>query len=86
MSDDLAILIEELREYEGGRIGWYARGHHDPATFLDAAIELELIDAGDVARVRHEYWRNTPAPGGNGTLFHRARGPGRGAYPVTVIE
>lgn len=80
------IDIRILREFEGGPIGYYARGHHDPAAFVAAVAEFD--DAGyDAACVRLEYWRNLPAPDGSGgSIYVKARKPGRGAYPVTVVE
>lgn len=89
----MPINVEELREFEGGHLGYYAKGHHDPVAFLEE-VELTRCEVGvgfePVLRpdhVRHEYWRTVPAPDGSGgSLFIVARGPGRGAYPVTVVE
>lgn len=83
--------IKELHEYEGGFLGYYAKGHHDPAEFLNEVADY-ICEFGahatpeplSEAHVRHEYWRNVPLD--DGYTLQRAKGPGRGAYPVTVIE
>lgn len=87
------INVEELRELGGGPLmGYYAKGHHDHGAFI-AAVN-EYIDGRDSElaaerySVRHDYWRNVPAPqyGDGAILFVTARGPGHGAYPVTIVE
>lgn len=93
----MSIEVQELFEFEGGPIGWWARGHHNPAAFL---VEVEWarceirVGFDPVLRpegVRHVYWRvvPTPSPYREGAwvgLFVDARGPGPGAFPVTVVE
>jgi hypothetical protein len=83
--------IQELEEYEGGFMGYYAKGHHDADEFLEEVADYirefgspEMPEPMKAENVRHEYWRNMPVDGG--VVFNRAKGPGRGAYRVTVIE
>lgn len=87
------INVEELRELGGGPLmGYYAKGHHDAAAFIESVNHwLDRHDkqiAGERYVVKHVYWRNVPATeyGEGFTLFVEAPGPGRGAYPVTVVE
>jgi hypothetical protein len=88
------ITIEELRELDGGALmGFYAKGHHDDLAFIAALSEyLEASNrerfeckSTDICRV---YWRNVPAPYYDDGAWQitDARGPGRGAYAVTIVE
>lgn len=82
--------IRTLYEYEGGFMGYYAKGHHDADEFLEEVADYirefgsEAVGSLDPRYVRREYWRNVPLDGGY--TIQVAKGPGRGAYPVTVIE
>lgn len=84
----------------GRQMGWWARGHHDPAAFLAAIkhetylddpswcyglAEAPVLRAEDVS---HQHWRIVPhwVDGEvEGSRFVPC-GPGRGAFPVTSIE
>jgi hypothetical protein len=88
------INIETLRELDGGVVlGFYAKGHHDDLSFTAALAEyLDEIKyprleckSSDINRV---YWRNVPAPYYDDGAWQmvNAKGPGRGAYAVTVVE
>lgn len=89
--------VKELFEFEGGPMGWWAKGHHEPAAFL-AAVELARCEIGVgfdpvllTENVRHTYWRVVPtiSPHRDNAwvgLFIDARGPGPGAFAVTVVE
>lgn len=83
------VVIQELWEADGGGlIGHYAKGHHDPAAFLEAVTAYLERDPGyEVEHVRREYWRNIPArDGSDGWWLRETPGPARGAYKVTVYD
>lgn len=83
------LEVEELREFEGGHMGWWSKGHQDAGAFIAwIPEELQKIDfASPEQYVRHEYWRCVPVgPGEKGVLFVKAKPNTRGAFPVTVIE
>lgn len=81
--------IQELDEFEGGHLGWWSKGHHDPIAFLFAVTE-DMDERFETTsdRVRHEWWRCVPVPvaGENFTLTIPAKPNTRGAFPVTVVE
>lgn len=82
--------IQELREYQGGHLGWFSKGHQDKNEFVMEIVtnhDTTIPDLGPLEqRTRHEYWRCVPA-GDDGFTFTRPTSPGtRGAFPVTVVE
>lgn len=94
-----AIEVEPLVEvYDigdmGQQFGYFAKGHHDPAVFLEAVDYYGAANdcPGWLAHyrpmvpedVRHEHWRCIPL--GEGFYRYETSKPGRGAFPVTVIE
>lgn len=83
------LAIEELSEFEGGHMGWWSKGHHEPVDFLtEASYEAGKILDIDVRYVRQEWWRCVPY--GNAderwVLTIPAKPGTRGAFPVTVVE
>src|ERR1051325_10995602 len=89
--------IQELREFQGGHLGWWSKGHHDKHAFAAALVQGEHVSQHDADYfaedgpitdyIRHEWWRCVPVGNGEkGTLTVRARGGARGAFPVTVVE
>ncbi|MFC3228746.1 hypothetical protein ACFOGJ_15995 [Marinibaculum pumilum] len=90
------IYIEELREAGedgGGLMGYYCKGHVDRHAFAQAANRYSgATSTYDRRHVRaershHSWWRTVPMVGEPGQFrFVAARGPGAGAYPVTVCE
>jgi hypothetical protein len=89
------LEIERLVDLDGDyTVGAFSRGHHEPETFLAAAVSYLLEERGiddwtpEVAKVRHETWRHIPMghdePGS--LRFEPAKPGARGAYPVTVID
>lgn len=88
------ITIEELRELDGGvLLGYYAKGHHDDLAFIAALAEH--LEANSRERfeckstdIYRAYWRNVPAPYYDDGAWQitAAKGPGPGAYAVTVVE
>ena len=82
------LEIQEYREFEGGHLGWYSKGHHNVNNFV---LEVEL---GEYTAMplspdgcRHEWWRCVPIGAGyQGALFVAAKPGTRGAFPVTVYE
>lgn len=87
----MTIEVDKVHEFEGCfPIFWIARGHHDPDAFKAAIREQwdEDPDEGqdDPAGVIHQYMRFVPVGSMKGaSLYVDARGPGRGAFPVTLI-
>lgn len=80
------LSIQELREFEGGHLGYYSKGHHDAITFVDALFQDHEVLASP-GFVRHEHWRCVPVGNGEeGTLIVQAKAGARGAFPVTVVE
>lgn len=77
--------IKQLREFEGGPLGWWSKGHHEAEVFLFAIVEAsgKILEP---AHVRQEWWRCVPAGPGMGSLLCRAQPGARGAFPVTVVE
>ena len=80
--------IQELRELEGGHLGWYSKGHHDSLAFVAAiaAMDAPRRIVIDSRFIRHEYWRCVPVPGEHFTCTFNAKPGARGAFPVTVVE
>lgn len=82
--------VQELYELEngnlGGVIGYYARGHHSDAKFLEA-----LRDYLDDATLEYDrtprrvYYRNVPQRDGM-VMYTEIYQRGRGAYPVTILD
>jgi hypothetical protein len=78
------------------QIQCWSRGHHDPAAFRQACeLALKMWDEREVCLskkpVSHTTWRTVRASqelAGRGVceFIHVAAKPGRGAYPVTVLE
>lgn len=81
------LEVQELREFEGGHLGWWSKGHHNPYDFL-FAIDDEKELKVPIDRVRHEWWRCMPVnvAGEQFTLTIPAKPHTRGAFPVTVVE
>ena len=81
------LEIQELREFEGGHLGWFSKGHQDKMAFLFGVAE-HANDALYIRseQVRHEHWRCVPVTGEHFTCTHRAKPGTRGAFPVTVVE
>lgn len=81
--------IEELVEFEGGGsvCAYYVKGHEDFDTFLSAV--RELCDVTNLREAHHEWWRWVPVgpdyEDGNHMSMWKAKGPGRGAFKVTVV-
>jgi hypothetical protein len=85
----IAINIHHLHEYESGGkpMGYYAKGHHEPAAFLDAVKEWSYPLPPPEGDVHHELWRVMPSGvKGEPGWFHTVREKKRGAFEVTVIE
>lgn len=87
---DYDLNIQELREFEGGHLGWWSKGHQDKNEFVMEIVtnhDPSIPDLGPLERAtRHEWWRCVPVPGERGTLLIKARSNTRGAFPVTVVE
>lgn len=97
MTDAPQIEIEELREAgeDGGDLmGYYARGHHDPADFERAANKYSGAEYGwdiryvDAKNVSHVWYRTVQMEGQpKGTYEYRATQPGtKGAWKATVCS
>jgi hypothetical protein len=77
-----------IREMQGNDLlGYYSKGHHEPAAFV-AAAEEAWGDRCDAAQVRHG-WRRVAIGSFDDEWMHWlavAEAGGRGAFPVTIIE
>lgn len=82
------LAVKELREFQGGHLGWWSKGHHDSLAFVAAIAALDLPHriAIDSRAIRQEWWRCVPAPGEHVTCTFKAKAGARGAFPVTVVE
>ena len=87
MSKKYPLDPKVLYEFEGGPMGYWSKGHHDPKEFCKAVIEQYAPDTYIPLPkgVKHEYWRNVPVPGHGGMILTTTPGSRRGAYPVTYI-
>jgi hypothetical protein len=86
------IQIEELRDLEGGLMGYWARGHYPLHHFREAANYYTSADeryderyVREAASIRHEWWRTVPVSGEPGMVQYCSAEPkSRGAFAVTV--
>lgn len=77
--------IEESREFEGYSIlNYWARGHVDHATFLDAVWDQHMV-IGHPDFVRDVHYRLIPVRD-HGSLLLVESKPGRGAFKATTLE
>jgi hypothetical protein len=94
---EYALDIQELREFQGGHMGWWTKGHWGKDEFAAALVSGEHVsrhnadyfteDGPITDYIRHEHWRCVPVgPGERGTLTVRAKAGKPGAFPVTVVE
>lgn len=80
------LRIEELREFEGGHLGYYTKGHFDTLMFAET-LNLLFNSFVKTERVRHEWWRVVPVgEKGAGFIFHISKPGKQGSFPVTVVE
>lgn len=87
MTKEYPLEVKILNEFEGGFLGYYSKGHHDPHVFIDAIKDFADGTIESVGHVRHEYWRCLPVgPGYKGVVLLNAKSHARGAFPVTVVE
>jgi hypothetical protein len=89
------IEIEELIEAGsdgGGLLGYYAKGHHDPVEFAQAANKHSGATSAfdpryvDFKRVFQVHYRTIPISGDDGQFRFDPATPGRGAWPATVCR
>ncbi|NEI60951.1 hypothetical protein [Rhizobium leguminosarum] len=86
------ISVEELRDLDGGLMGYWTKGHHPLHHFQEAANYYSGADAryderyiADPSSIRHEWWRTTPVGGEPGMVQYLPAEPrSRGAFAVTV--
>ena len=80
----LKIDIYPVNEFESACIlHWVTRGHYSPEEFAQALRE-EWDHVVDPSKVRQEHWRNVPQ--GDAGMISVTCKPGKGAYPVTVVD
>ena len=89
---EYVLKVQELWDpYGGDLLGYYTKGHHDAAAFIEIANSRDRAEGGDgdwaECDVAHRWWRTVQAPAGTEVdyLFQAVSGPGRGVYPVTVV-
>ena len=87
------LAVEMHGHWQTGELmGFYSKGHHPPAAFLEAVRQHEdapycAMEELSEDKVRHLYWRCVPAADGEWSEFEfRETTPGPGAFPVTEIE
>ena len=90
MISDLAIerLCEIDGDWIGGTLLYFARGHFDAQSFVDAVNgEHEPSNPIRIEQVKHCYRRQCPirAIDGGWTLYPARKGE-RGAFAVTAVE
>lgn len=92
MGGRVAIELQVIMDVEDGpSLGYYAKGHHDPAEFF-AACEREYdhdAEEAGISYVRHVWWRNVPIRDHYSPCSYRfvPAGPGeRGAYRATILD
>lgn len=88
---DIQFVCENFGDGEfGPAYGFYAKGHHDAATFARACNGHDTLDRCEPvipADVKQVWWRNVPVGHeGGGWVFHDAQPNSRGAYRATVAE
>jgi hypothetical protein len=72
--------------HNGDPMGYYAKGHHDPAAFLEAVVEQCSEERENLAEpVRHVYYRNVPLKNMDADFLLQETEKGPGAYPVTTV-
>lgn len=87
-----SVPIERLSEIEGDWIGatlaYFARGHFDVQSFIDAVTsEWEPSAPIDVSQVRHSYYCQNPIEGAvDWWTFDRCKKDTPGAIAVTIVE
>jgi hypothetical protein len=82
--------MEYKLEVEGmDDLGYFSKGHHDKQVFADEVngqYQGPWCQQADPDDVRHVWWRNKPLHSNRFDVeYVQADGPGRGAFPVTVI-
>lgn len=84
---DKEMEIEHLQDLNGGNvIGYYARGHQDPAAFVSAVLDWSYPQAFKPEDVRHTYYRCVPVKADACDYRLDEVQKGRGAFAVTVID
>lgn len=85
------IDIQDLRDLDGGAMGFWAKGHHPTHRFAEACNHYTGADAYYDRRhvtpdqCRHEWWRTVPVGGEPGMVQYLPAEPkSRGAFAVTV--
>ncbi len=89
MTRPLEGRIDAIFEVEGGSVplSYIALGHVNESAFI-AELQHEFGVVTTLEHVEHVYVRNTPweGPDGWGVVMYPAKGPGRGAYPITSVK
>ena len=86
MATRYGLRIEELREFQGGHLGYWSKGHHDTLMFAET-LNLLFNSFVKIADVRHVWWRLVPVGEKDmGSIFIEAKPGKKGAFPVTVVE
>src|SRR5215469_4878737 len=95
MSDAFEIEVDYAAD-DSCQIQCWARGHHDATVFLKACEAAlahwdERIVCLDGRPVEHKHWRTVRADAETSSCgvcdyVHVESTPGRGAYPVTILN
>ena len=80
-------IIQILDDGGFHRVGWYAKGHHDPHDFVKALRDygVELYGPTHLS-VRQGFCRFVPCGKNGSRILVTVDGPGHGAFAVTFVE
>jgi hypothetical protein len=77
--------VDPLTGQDGEGLGYFSKGHHDPEAFVREASHFDGL-LYPAKYVRHAYYRAVPSQNDDlDTIYYETK-PGRGAWPVTLIE
>lgn len=70
----------------GDALGYYAKGHQDPALFLEDLTDSYGPHEFKPSEVRHAYFRAVPIKSSEANFRLDQVSKGRGAFPVTSVD
>jgi hypothetical protein len=82
------LEVETLVDIDCGEtLSYYSKGHQDIQEFAEE-VKNEYEKDIDINKVRHEYmrWEMFSGPDGPVLVGNRHYKPGRGIFPITVVD
>ena len=83
------LEVQYMRDVEGGGgiTVYFSRGHHDPGEFIREVHEEYdvMLDETDVVQ-RYMRWSMITGPDGPCQVGEEYTQPGRGRFPVTLVN